>query len=88
MAPAGTPQAVVDRLREAIRQAQAAKPVLDQFAREGADIVQMTQAEFAPTFIQSEMDKWQQVVKKSGMKAQSLDRGLGGFGDASGIPGT
>ena len=67
VAPAGVPQAVVDRLREAIAQAQKAKPVLEQFAREGADVIEMSQAEFG-AFIASETDKWGKVVKETGMK--------------------
>jgi len=69
VAPAGVPQAVVDRLRKEIAVVQTAKPVLDQFAREGAEIVQMTQAEFA-AFIVSETEKWGKVVKEAGMKAK------------------
>jgi tripartite-type tricarboxylate transporter receptor subunit TctC len=69
VAPAGTPQAVVDRLRKEIAAVQAAPKVREAFAKEGADIVQMTQPEFA-AFIQSEMAKWAKVVKASGMKAR------------------
>jgi len=68
VAPAGVPKAVVDKLREEIAQVQKSKPVLEAFAREGADVVQMSQAEFG-VFMQSEMDKWGKVVKETGMKA-------------------
>ena len=69
VAPAGVPQAVVDRLRKEIAVVQASKPVLEAFAKEGADIVQMTQPEFA-AFMASEMAKWGKVVKASGMKTR------------------
>jgi tripartite-type tricarboxylate transporter receptor subunit TctC len=69
VAPAGVPQAVVDRLRTEIAAVQAAKPVLEAFAKEGADVLQMSQAEFA-AFMASEMAKWEKVVKASGMKAE------------------
>jgi tripartite-type tricarboxylate transporter receptor subunit TctC len=69
VAPAGVSQAIVDRLRKEIAVVQSAKPVVDQFAQEGADVVQMTQAEFA-AFIVSETDKWGKVVKETGMKAE------------------
>jgi tripartite-type tricarboxylate transporter receptor subunit TctC len=69
VAPAGVPQAVVDRLRKEIAVVQASKPVLDQFAKEGADVLQMSQAEFA-AFMASETAKWGKVVKASGMKAR------------------
>ena len=67
VAPAGVPQAVVDRLRKEIAAVQTAKPVLEAFAKEGADVLQMSQAEFA-AFMASEMAKWEKVVKASGMK--------------------
>jgi tripartite-type tricarboxylate transporter receptor subunit TctC len=69
VAPAGAPQAVVDRLRKEIAAVQASPKVREAFAKEGADIVQMTQPEFA-AFIESEMAKWGKVVKASGMKAR------------------
>jgi tripartite-type tricarboxylate transporter receptor subunit TctC len=69
VAPAGVPQAVVDRLRKEIAVVQQSKPVLEQFAKEGADVLQMSQAEFAK-FMASEMAKWEKVVKASGMKTQ------------------
>jgi tripartite-type tricarboxylate transporter receptor subunit TctC len=69
LAPAGVPQAVVDRLRKEIAAVQASKAVRDQFAKEGAEIVQMSQAEFA-AFMVSELNKWGKVVKEAGMKAE------------------
>jgi tripartite-type tricarboxylate transporter receptor subunit TctC len=69
VAPAGVPQAVVDRLRKGIAEVQTSPLVLEQFAKEGADVVQMSQAEFA-AFMASEMAKWEKVVKASGMKAE------------------
>jgi tripartite-type tricarboxylate transporter receptor subunit TctC len=69
VAPAGVPQAVVDRLRKGIAEVQASPAVLAQFAKEGADVVQMSQAEFS-AFMASEMAKWGKVVKASGMKAE------------------
>jgi tripartite-type tricarboxylate transporter receptor subunit TctC len=68
VAPTGVPQAVVDRLRAEIAQVQKSPKVLEAFAREGADVLQMSQAEFG-SFMQSEMDKWGKVVKETGMKA-------------------
>ncbi len=40
-----------------------------QFAAQGADVVQMTSADFG-TFVEKEMNKWEKVVKQSGMKAE------------------
>jgi tripartite-type tricarboxylate transporter receptor subunit TctC len=69
VAPAGVPPAVVERLRKELEAVQDSKVVLDQFAREGADVVKMSQAEFG-TYMTTEMAKWEKVVKDSGMKAQ------------------
>jgi tripartite-type tricarboxylate transporter receptor subunit TctC len=69
VAPAGVPQAVVDRLRKGIQEVQASPVVLEAFAKEGADVLQMSQAEFG-AFMASEMAKWEKVVKASGMKTQ------------------
>jgi tripartite-type tricarboxylate transporter receptor subunit TctC len=69
VAPAGVPQAVVDRIRKELDVVLTAKPVIDQFANEGAEVVRMSQAEFAD-FIAAELKKWQRVVKESGMKAE------------------
>ena len=69
LAPAGVPQPIVDRLRKEIAAVQTSKAVQEQFAREGAEVVQMSQAEFA-AFIASETEKWGKVVKETGMKAE------------------
>jgi tripartite-type tricarboxylate transporter receptor subunit TctC len=69
VAPTGVPQPVVDRLRTAIAEVQASPVVLEAFAKEGADVLQMSQPEFA-AFMASEMAKWEKVVKASGMKAE------------------
>ena len=69
VAPAGVPQAVVDRLRKELAVVLTAKPVIDQFANEGAEVLQMSQAEFAD-FIAAELKKWRPVVQESGMKAE------------------
>ena len=69
VAPAGVPQAVVDRLRKEVAAVQASPVVLEAFAKEGADVLQMSQADFA-AFMSSEMAKWGKVVKASGMKTE------------------
>ncbi len=69
VAPAGTPQPIVAKLHKAIGEVQNSPAVKEQFAREGADIVQMSSEEFGK-FIQTEMTKWQRVVKEGNIKAQ------------------
>ena len=69
VAPAGTPEPVIARLHEAIREVQTSADVQKQFSSEGAEIVQMSSPEFA-AFIEKEMKKWERVVKQGGIKAQ------------------
>ena len=69
VAPAGTPQAVVDKLHKELTEVQNAEDVKKQFANEGADIVQMSSREFA-TFMEREIKKWERVVKEGKIKAE------------------
>lgn len=69
VAPAGTPAPVIARLHAAIREVQASAEVQKQLSSQGAEIVQMSPAEFA-AFIEKEMKKWERVVKQGGIKAQ------------------
>ena len=48
---------------------QDSPEVQKQFANEGAEVLKMSTAEFGK-FMVSEMSKWEQVVKKGGIKAQ------------------
>jgi tripartite-type tricarboxylate transporter receptor subunit TctC len=69
VAPAGTPPAIVEKLHKEISAVQNSEQTKKQFAAEGAEVVQMSSAEFG-AFMVSEMAKWQRVVKESGMKAE------------------
>jgi tripartite-type tricarboxylate transporter receptor subunit TctC len=69
VAPAGTPPAIVEKLHKEITAVQNSEQTKKQFAAEGAEVVQMSSAEFG-AFMASEMVKWQRVVKESGMKAE------------------
>jgi tripartite-type tricarboxylate transporter receptor subunit TctC len=69
IAPAGTPQPIVDKLHDAIAElldSPATKKYLDN---EGAAPVHMSSAEFGK-FIEAEIAKWGPVVKQAGMKAE------------------
>ncbi len=68
LAPAGTPQPIVDKLYKASQAALKSAALQEAFAREGAASVQMTSAEFGK-YIESEMTKWSRVVKEGGIKA-------------------
>jgi tripartite-type tricarboxylate transporter receptor subunit TctC len=69
VAPAGTPQAIIDKLHKDIAAVQASPDVQKQFSSEGAEIVQMSPAEFG-TFMEKEMKKWERVVKEGKIKAE------------------
>jgi len=69
VAPAGTPQPIVDKLHgtlEDVLGSADAQKFLDQ---QGATPLPMSAADFG-AFIASEIDKWGPVVKKAGMKAE------------------
>jgi tripartite-type tricarboxylate transporter receptor subunit TctC len=68
-APAGTPQAIIDLLHKEIAAIQDKPDVQQQFENRGAQVVKMTQPEFAK-FFQNEFAKWGRVVKEAGIKAQ------------------
>jgi tripartite-type tricarboxylate transporter receptor subunit TctC len=69
VAPAGTPPAIVEKLHKEISAVQNSEQTRKQFSIEGAEIVQMSSAEFG-TFMVSEMKKWERVVKEGGIKAE------------------
>jgi tripartite-type tricarboxylate transporter receptor subunit TctC len=69
VAPAGTPQPIIDKVHAALTAAQDSPEVEKQFASEGAVVVKKSPAEFG-AFMAGEMKKWEQVVKKGGIKAE------------------
>ena len=69
VAPAGTPPEIVEKLHTEIAAVQESPKTKEQFAAQGADIVQMTSAEFG-IFIEKEINKWERVVKEAGIKAE------------------
>ena len=69
MAPAGTPQPIIDRLYKDIQAALKTPELQQAFAREGAASVEMTTAEFI-RYIESEIAKWAKVVKEGNIRPQ------------------
>jgi tripartite-type tricarboxylate transporter receptor subunit TctC len=69
VAPAGTPQPIIDKLHAALTASQDTPEVEKQFASEGATVVKKSPTEFG-AFMVSEMNKWEQVVKKGNIKAE------------------
>ena len=69
VAPAGTPQPIVDKLYADIQAALKAPELKEAFAREGAAAVTMTTVEFG-AYMEGEMAKWARVVKEGNIRAQ------------------
>lgn len=67
MAPAGTPQPIVDTLHEEITKAVNQPGLKEILAKQGAVPLSMSQAEFK-TFVQAQVDKWAKVIKANGIK--------------------
>jgi tripartite-type tricarboxylate transporter receptor subunit TctC len=68
LAPADTPQPIVDKLYTAVQAVLKSPEVQAQFAREGARTVEMTSDQFRD-YIKTEMAKWSRVVKEDNIKA-------------------
>jgi tripartite-type tricarboxylate transporter receptor subunit TctC len=68
-APAGTPDAVVDKIAKDIARALAAPDVRERLAKLSAETMSMTPAEFAH-FVRSEAESVARVVRAAGIKPQ------------------
>jgi tripartite-type tricarboxylate transporter receptor subunit TctC len=62
MAPAGTPQAIVDLLNRTITKAVSQPELKKAWEEQGANPMTMTQPEYA-AFMQAQVDKWAKVIK-------------------------
>jgi tripartite-type tricarboxylate transporter receptor subunit TctC len=69
MAPNGTPQPVVDKLNAEIVKVLQRPEVKDAWAKQGAEPLIMTPAEFT-AYLEKDINKWAEVVKISGAKVQ------------------
>ena len=69
MAPAGTPKAIVDVLNAEINKAIRRPDVKEAWDKQGAVALAMTPAEF-DAYLRKDIEKWAQVVKVSGIKAE------------------
>jgi len=68
MAPAGTPQPVVDKLNAEIAKVINRTDVKENWAKQGAVPMVMSPAEF-DKYLRADIEKWAKVVQKSGIKA-------------------
>jgi tripartite-type tricarboxylate transporter receptor subunit TctC len=66
LAPAGTPDAILDKLHAAFAQALKAPDVKAKLLEQGFDIRNSSRAEFS-AYIKSETEKWTRTVKAAGM---------------------
>ena len=69
MAPAGTPQPIIEKLYKALTEAQDNPEAKKYFDNEGAAIVKMSTDAFGK-FMVTEMNKWERVVKEGKIKAE------------------
>jgi tripartite-type tricarboxylate transporter receptor subunit TctC len=67
LAPAGTPQPVIDSLYKQMASTLKTPQVKERFAKLGADPVGSRPDQFG-AFIQSEVAKWAKVIKAAGLK--------------------
>lgn len=67
LAPAGTPQPIVDRLHEAVVKAARLPAVTERFKELAADPKTTTQQEFAQ-FMRDDIAKWQKVAQMANIK--------------------
>ncbi len=69
LAPAGTPQPIVDKLHDAIEDVLHSADTQKYMDQQGATPLFMSSADFGK-YVQSELAKWGPVVQKAGMKAE------------------
>ena len=69
LAPAGTPAAIVMRMRDEVAKAGEKQRVRDLLAPQGARMVASTPAEYA-AIIEREMRTWKSVIDKAGVKVE------------------
>jgi len=67
MAPAGTPQPIVDRLNAEINKILARREIGDAWRAEGANPMIMKPGEFG-AYVQSEIERWAKVIKANRIK--------------------
>ena len=67
--PAGTPQAIVNKLAAEVVRIVQLPEVVQRFELDGAEAVGSTPKEFA-AFLKTEMGKWSRVIKEAGIKPE------------------
>ena len=67
MAPAGTPQPIVEKLNSEISKIVSSPAIKKQWDEQGANPISMSQPEFK-TFVQAQVDKWAKLIKANNIK--------------------
>jgi tripartite-type tricarboxylate transporter receptor subunit TctC len=69
LAPAGTPNAIVDRLNKELKEILSSAEIQKLFLKEGAEVDYMGPAELN-SYIAKEITKWTRVVKEANIKVK------------------
>jgi tripartite-type tricarboxylate transporter receptor subunit TctC len=69
MAPAGTPRPIIQRLHQAVVKSMDTPLLKKQLDAQGLEAVGMEPDRFA-AFMKSDLERWREVIKASGVKAQ------------------
>lgn len=69
LAPAGTPEPIVDRLNEALERAMALPDVVQAMQQQGALVVSTTPPE-AVRRVEAEVAMWARVIRDAKIKAE------------------
>jgi len=69
MAPAGTPQPIIDRLNEEVRRMVARPDVKEHWLKQGTEMMSMTPLEF-DAYLRAEIEKWMKVVQAANIRLE------------------
>ena len=74
LAPAGTPQGIVDHLNEAVRKVMADRTFVDTLVKIGVDPITDSSPDKAAAMIKTELAKWTPIIQALGLGADSPTR--------------
>jgi tripartite-type tricarboxylate transporter receptor subunit TctC len=69
MAPAGTPDAIIDYLSGAVNKVMANKPFVDTLIRLGVDPITDSDPKKAAAMLQAELERWRPLIQSLGLKS-------------------
>ncbi|MGN6097673.1 MAG: Bug family tripartite tricarboxylate transporter substrate binding protein [Bosea sp. (in: a-proteobacteria)] len=67
MAPAGTPQSIIERISAEVRKVQARPEVITSYAKQGTVVLDMSPAQFGD-FVRADIAKWAKVIHAANIK--------------------